>query len=223
MGRSAAAVLMVALLAGCNSGDGIGPVQQGASLSRPALQGTSRAGPDFKHCAPWPSGSGILADGDFHGALLPKGKGWTYFSAGDIFARGWRVKKGSIAVVSPAIFPAPNGVCSIDLDGQNVRGIEHKPFASVPSTSYSVSFLFSGNGPCGPPVKTLMVRAAGQSTTLSWNLASEGNAKSGNFLPETWTFNATETLARLEFISLDPPDAGCGPVVAAISVTQASR
>jgi len=176
--------------------------------------------PRVQHCAAWPSGSGILSDGDFHGAVLPPNETYTEYSAGQIFAPSWRVKKRTIDVVAPGDFNPPNGVCSIDLDGKSVGAIEHRPISTTPSVLYTVSFLFSGNGSCGPEIKTMVVQAAGQSETLTWNLASQGNAHDGNFLQETWSFTATSLRTRLAFISKDASGPGCGPVVAAISVTQ---
>jgi hypothetical protein len=123
--------------------------------------------------------------------------------------------------VGPGDFNPPNGVCSIDLDGLSVGAIAHAPFLTTPSATYTVGFLFSGNGSCGPNVKTMMVKAAGQSETLTWDLSSQGSANNGNFLQETWSFAATGSRTRVGFISLDqPPSNTCGPVVAAISVTK---
>lgn len=171
-------------------------------------------------CKPWPSGSGILRNGDFHLSPNP-GPGIVTWSKGANFTRGWVVTKGSIDVTGPGDFNPPNGICSIDLDGISVGGIAHAPFKAVPSAAYTVGFLFSGNGSCGPNVKTMLVKAAGQSTTLTWDLSSQGSANNGNFLQETWIFTATGTRTNLSFTSLDqPPGNTCGPVIAAVSATK---
>jgi hypothetical protein len=176
-----------------------------------------------KKCAAWPSGSGILSDGDFHGALLPN----TYqtYPKGLRFAPGWVVSKRTIDVVSnnPGEFNAPNGVCSIDLDGTNVGGIRHFPIPTTPSASYTLSFLFSGNGVDNgcprPTIKTMRVDAGNQSETLTWDISNNNDAQHGVYQPETFGFTGTGSETKLRFTSLDR-GSSCGPVVAAVSVTQ---
>jgi len=214
------AVLAAAtLLAGCA---GSGTTQPPQSSVLPLAQAQSETASSSLNarrnkCPAWSAGTGILNDGDFHDAMDT----FVYYYAGTRFAKGWVVTKRSIEIDPSDHWPIPGPVCSIDLDGASVGGISHARFATTPSVGYTVTFLFSGNGSCGPEIKTMRVRAAGQSEILTWNLASQGSANNGNWLTETWNFTAVGSRTKLEFTSLDRPvTSGCGPVVAAISVTQ---
>jgi hypothetical protein len=160
--------------------------------------------------------------GNFHEAVLPKGRGWDTFRKNRVFAEGWSVTKRTIDVVSPAIFGAPSGICSIDLDGHSVGGITNAPFPTIAHAAYMLTFLFSGNGECSPPVKTMVVKVGQTQThTFTWDVASEGSAEAGNFQLETWAFTADDSQTSIIFDSLDKPaHATCGPVVAAVSVTR---
>jgi len=181
------------------------------------------AGP-FKaqRCPAWPSGTGILSDGDFHDALLPQ----TYqiYSKGTHFAKHWRVSKRTIDVVSsPNDFEAPNGVCSVDLDGSSVGGVQHSPVPTTPSAAYTLGFLFSGNGCPGarPTIKTMRVDAGEQTETLTWDTSNNNDAKHGDYQPQTFNFVGTGKHTEIHFTSLDKPRrSSCGPVIAAVSVTQ---
>jgi choice-of-anchor C domain-containing protein len=219
--RSLALASIAVLLSGC-AGASVSPPQ--STILPQAVNhslGTRGGSPTgFGLCSRWPSGSGILRNGDFHLSPNP-GPGVVTWSKGANFTRAWAVTKGSIDLVGPGDFNPPNGVCSIDLDGISVGGIGHAPFDTVAAAAYTVGFQFSGNGSCGPNVKTMLVKAAGQSTTLTWDLSTQGSANNGNFLQETWIFTATGSRTSLTFTSLDqPPTNTCGPVVAAVSVTK---
>ena len=170
-------------------------------------------------CPAWPSGTGILRDGDFSGAVAPPGLHYNEFSAGQRFAPDWRVRKRTVDMYD-AYFPLPNGVCSIDLDGSQAGAIVHSGFATTPGASYTVAFLFSANGLSGPTVKTLLVLAAGQSQQYTWDISTQGDVENGDYETESWTFQATASSTRLIFESLDPKNSLSGPVVAAISVTE---
>jgi len=154
-------------------------------------------------CPASASGSGILEDGDFH--LGTYYNPYKTFQKDERFARGWHVTKRTIDLYGGG-WPTPGGLCSIDLDGDNVGGIEHAPFATVPNAVYAVTFLFSGNsGPYPPIIKTMKVEAAGQSQIFTWNTASDNYAENGVFQQESWLFTATSSVTRLKFVSLDKP------------------
>src|ERR1700722_1784047 len=91
-----------------------------------------------------------------------------------------------------------------------------------PGRRYTVTFLLSGNGGGPPSIKTMQVKAAGQSETLQYDVSNGHGAENGYNTPETWSFVATTRHTRMEFRSLDVNNgrAAWGPVVAAISVTK---
>lgn len=179
-------------------------------------------------CARWPGGSGLLRDGDFREAAYPTGAGSIdTFVKGQKFAPSWVVTNGSIDFVGSAYFEPPHGVCSIDLDGTTpgssggrvVGVIAHAPFKTTKKRSYTVTFLFSGNGACGPTVKKMKVATENGSKIFKWNISSGHDAQSGHFAPLKWTFRAGSSQTKLTFSSLDKPKTNqCGPVVAAVSV-----
>jgi hypothetical protein len=211
-----------ALLVGCTEPivGSNATMPQAASRSQPnARLASETTSPDSQLCPRWPSGSGVLRDGDFHRAP-DFGRGYQRYWAGQGFAKGWRVTKRTVDLSGSIVWPAPNGVCKVDLDGDTVGAIEHAPFTTTPSSSYTVTFLFSGNGDGPPTTKTMKVEAAGQSEILTWNTSNGNDAQHGVYSAETWAFSATSARTILRFTSLDPKNPGYGPVVAAISVTK---
>jgi hypothetical protein len=173
-------------------------------------------------CPAWPSGSGLLVDGDFSQATYP-GSSWITFRKGAKFAPLWRVDKHTIDFVG-GYFKTPSGVCSIDLDGDfeigSIGGVTHAAFPTVSRSTYTVSFLFSGNGFGAPTIKTMRVSAAGQSQEFTWNVSSGNDAQNGVFQVESWSFVAAGSRTWLTFGSLDPKRSCCGPVIAAVAVTR---
>ena len=196
-----------------------------------ALSAVHRTGVDSTRetCPAWPGGSGLLADGDFSGAPYP-GSSWVTLRKGERIGPHWKVVRNTIDFVG-GYFATPDGVCSIDLDGDfrlgSSGGIAHASFPTLSGTSYTVTFLFSGNGFTGAgdkgPIKTMRVSAAGQTATFTWNVSSGNDAQNGDFAAESWTFMASSDATRLTFRSLDPKRSCCGPVIAAVAVAQASR
>ena len=145
-----------------------GGVAQSATLNaRPQTTG---------YCPASPSGTGILPDGDFSQAIEPNGD--QIEKRGQKFAPDWTVKKHNIDFLSSSYWNM-NGLCSVDIDGYLKTGaIETHAFATQKKTTYIVTFLMSGNGGCGPTIKTLKVSANGHGITFTWNTASGNEALS---------------------------------------------
>jgi hypothetical protein len=146
------------------------------------------------------------------------------FWKGQGFATDWVVTSGSVDLTGN-LFKLPNGVCSLDMDGETLGAIEHSAFTTTSHRAYTVAFVFSANGDpqCKntPTIKTLKVAAAGQSETLTWDTAGGNDGNNGDYLQETWAFTASGSRTKLRFISLDKPkESTCGPVVGAVSVTE---
>jgi hypothetical protein len=209
------ALVAAALLVGCA---GVPNAHSAFSPAEAVDRGTFTAIPArFTHCPTVASGTGILADGDFHEAPDP-GYYQTYYK-GQGFAPGWKVTTESIDLYGGTVNKFPGGVCSIDLDGQQAGGIEHALFRTTKGAMYTVSFWFSGNDGAGPEIKNMEVEAAGQSETLQWNDAN-GGPENGDYDSETWSFTAASASTTLRFRSLDAKNDSHRPVVAAIAVTQ---
>jgi hypothetical protein len=193
----------------------VSPAQRQAQGTRPMTEGD---------CPPSPSGSGILADGDFSQAIEPQNGGAFGLRKGTVFAPDWIVRGlRTVDFYGFSIeWTAPNGVCSVDLDGSpGPGGIRHALFPTRRGATYTVSFLFSGNGGGAPTVKQMTLRVdESQSTTFSWNTSGSNDAQNGNWTLETWQFKARRPMTGLLFESTDPLGGNNGPIVAAISVTK---
>jgi hypothetical protein len=169
--------------------------------------------------------TGIPVDGDFSQAVEPPS--YTTYKRGQAFAPDWLVTRHTIDFARdyPG-FQAPNGACSIDLDGTPGAGaIVHGKFATKPGVNYTVTFEFSGNGDGPPTVKLILVEAAGQLAAFTWHVSGGRDASHGDYAQEQWTFAASSKPTTLSFISGDKRARKIthGPVVATISVTESTR
>jgi hypothetical protein len=221
-------VVIASVLVGCSAT----PATQSAfsPVQHVALPQSRTVAPEQLFCPAWPGGSGLLADGDFSKAPDPtvtQGLG-----VGTKFAPDWIVRERTIDFYGPGdAWKVPNNVCVVDLDGSGAMGagaIAHSPVETKIGKTYTLGFLFSGNKHCahfqhGPPIKTMLVEAAGLRATLGqifyWNTANGHDAEHGVFEPRRWTFKAANRRTEFYFKSLDRPiTTNCGPVVAAISL-----
>jgi Protein of unknown function (DUF642) len=177
-----------------------------------------------QNCPAWPSGSGILSDGDFSQAINPVTVELA-LRRGTIFAPDWIVTgpKTIDFYGSPGNdWHGIDGLCNVDLDGTpGPSGIQHAAFRTKRHAAYTVTFEFSGNGACGPTVKMMTVSTdGGQFSQFTWDISSGNTVQNGIWAQESWQFSATSKLTTLTFQSNDPKHGNCGPVVAAISVTR---
>jgi hypothetical protein len=176
-------------------------------------------------CKAYPSvADNLLSDGDFSQATEPAGASTT-FDGGVAFAPGWTVLGSSIELYSSPHFKAPEGTCSIDLDGSpGPGGIAHSNFDTTPGATYVVSFFVSGNGECNngygnnTVIKTYTVSVLGKTEKFSYD-TSKQNATAGDFEYESMTFKATRSQSTLQIMSTDPKGSDCGAVVAAIALS----
>jgi hypothetical protein len=174
-------------------------------------------------CPAWPAGSGLLLDGDFHESPDPA-DAYVEGGKGERLSPGWRVSKGNVDLVGSTFWPSPDDICKMDLDGLEPGGIKSRRFPTSPSSVYTLTFLLSGNSDCAPRIKTLVVTAAGQAQSYSWDVAGGNDAQHGIYKSQSWNFTANASVTRVFFTSEDPKrrSPGCGPVVAAVSVTQST-
>jgi Protein of unknown function (DUF642) len=179
-----------------------------------------------QNCPAYPGGTGILVDGDFSQAA--DSRGFYGFGKGQIFAPLWKVSKSRIEFYSTAGWGGYTPWCSVDLDASpSAGGIKHEKFATTPGAMYSVTFEFSGNNVncygSSPKVKTMEVKAAGQSHRFTFDTSGGMGAGHGDWEVESWSFQADSSLTKLAFKSKDVASSNCGPVVGPVSVTQTSR
>ncbi len=171
----------------------------------------------YGYCPALPGGTGILPDGDFSQALNPGDHNITP-NKGVVFAPGWKVSKGNIDFNGTTYWDM-DGLCSVDLDGDlTVGGIKSSAFKARKGT-YTLTFVMSGNGHCGTPLKTMKIAIDKQFTTFTWNTSSGYDVQDGDYATETWQFQA-KPLSVLAFTSEDPKGTGCGVVIAGIAITK---
>lgn len=221
--RSAPQLITAIALAGCSLSPTASPPETGGQALRTVgLRTTVGTTTPPQSCPTVPGGTGLLSDGDFSEA--PQPSSWTDYTKPQRFAPDWRVSRQSIDF-NGDYFEAPYGLCSVDLDGNpGVGAISHKPVTTAASDQYTVTFYLSANGFCGSgypgPNKKMEVVAAGQHQLYKWDVNTQGDAESGNWLQESWSFTATASTTTLEFKSKDASGSYCGAVVAGITLAQ---
>jgi hypothetical protein len=174
-------------------------------------------------CPTYYGGSGILADGDFSQAVNPGGN-FIDYSKGSVLAPDWEVVKGEIDFNGTGFWDM-DGLCSVDMDGYFPGGMRTSAFRTKRGTTYTVTFLLSGNGCEGSsehcrPQKRMKLEAGNQFALFTWNTSNYNDVEHGVFAHESWKFIAAESLTVLSFISLDAKISGRGCVVAAVGVTK---
>lgn len=216
-------LLATAALVGCASG---------VSQTTPPSQTLAQAHAPFQSqstmrrqstCPAAPGGTGVLPDGDFSQANDP-GNRETGLQKGTNFAPDWTVTRDTIDFEGTGgPWTAPNGMCSVDLDGTpGAGGAKTVAFPTNDGSVYQVSFQFSGNGACPPRYKVMIVAAAGTGQTFTWDTRNHHDAQHGFFQQETWNFTAVGPKTSIAFVSRDPhPETAlCGPIIAGVAVAQ---
>jgi hypothetical protein len=210
----------VAMLAGCG---GSQPATSGSGAMRLSVAMSHvRTTSGSEDCPALPGGTGILPDGDFSQATYPEQKGPT-FKKGYVFAPYWEVSKGNIDFNGSLGWGGAglDNLCSVDLDGYyKVGGIKTSAFQTDQGASYTLSFMFSGNGGGPPTVKTMKVEIDHQFTTFTWNISGGKDVQNNDYATETWKFTGGNEPAILTLISEDPKKSTYGPVVAGMAITK---
>lgn len=205
------------LLSACGGSPAM-PVSPTANAARSYVRVASSSGCGSNCCPTLPGGTGILPDGDLSQANN-FGDGWFTWKKHYTLAPGWVVSKGSIDIIGSQYWNI-DGLCSVDLDGYSPGGIESVPFRTKPGGSYTLSFLFSGNGETGPTVKRMVISIDRQSTIYTWDISGGNDAQNGDYATETWVFKATKRFSLIKFTSKDPRGSASGPVVAGMAISK---
>lgn len=212
LGRHALGVCAAfAILAGC----------RGQAQIAPVATSSVHVATSSGDCPALAGGTGILPDGDFSQAVDPPTFGYDD-KRGIVFAPDWEVSKRTIDFMGTTSWNGDgvDGYCSIDLDGYQPGGIQSGTFSTKRGESYTLSFLFSGNGGNPPTVKSVRIAVDGQFTVYTWDSANGYDIQNGDYTSESWKFKATGRFATLTFVSQDPKNSASGPIVAAITITK---
>lgn len=122
--------------------------------------------------------------------------------AGQTLLPGWDVLVGSINYVRFNRWQPADGSYSIDLNGERSDAYAiAQTFDTLAGQQYAVSFALAGNPDDAPSVKSLVVSAAGQSATFTFDTVSHTRANM-QWLTQSFTFTATGPSTTLRFDSL---------------------
>ena len=163
-----------------------------------------------------PCGNNLVTNGSFEQG--PEPGRWTTYKMGSTGIVGWTITKGTVDVVG-SLWPAANGVRSIDLDGVSFGGISQM-FGTDPGKTYVVTFDFAGNPYGLPTVKRMQVAAAGETAQFSYDLAARPRSGMG-WQSRSWRFVAKGSSSTLSFDSLDTENGYFGPVIDNVRVQTA--
>ena len=178
-----------------------------------------------------PAKANLLTNGSFETG--PDPGSFTNLASGSTVITGWTVALGDIDYIG-TIWVSSDGKRSLDLEGSPVIGgtcdivTPHCPggikqdFSTVASQQYQVTFDLAGNpNPSSvagvPVIKTVLVSAAGQSQTFTFDTTGHSLSSMG-WVTDSWTFTASGTTTTLEFDSADSPATGFGPALDNVSV-----
>jgi choice-of-anchor C domain-containing protein len=170
-------------------------------------------------------GENLITNGSFETvATVPGAEDFVTVAAGGTEIDSWTVL-GETVDYHVNDEPLPNGnnwlaaegSTSIDLNGTPGVGGVAQSLATLPGQTYRVTFDLSGNPLGGPVVRTLDVKAAGQSTQFEIDMTGKTPSEMG-WQSETWEFTAVDTTTTLEFVSTTDNDF-FGPAIDNVQVS----
>jgi len=163
------------------------------------------------------SGSGpeLIVNGGFERGFETD-PGDTRLDPGSGVMEGWTVIRGSIDFVGGA-WASPDGVRSLDLEGEAAFGGVAQTIPTEPGRTYTVRFDLAGNPDGQPRIKKMRVQAAGQSTERWFDCAGRAREDLG-WQTHTWQFLATDERTTIEFLSVEDGPGHCGAMIDNVSV-----
>jgi choice-of-anchor C domain-containing protein len=175
-----------------------------------------------------PANANLITNGSFETG--PNPGSFTNFNSGSTAITGWVVSPnnplGTVDYIG-SLWVAADGSRSLDLEGSagdcmfsppfNCPGGIGQTFSTTAGQQYLVTFDLAGNPLNIPIIKTLLVSAAGQSQTFTFNTTGHSTGSMGWVL-DSWTFTATGPTTTLEFDSADSPPTGWGPALDNVTV-----
>lgn len=139
-----------------------------------------------------------VTDGGFEGLGAPSG-GFATVGAGSAFG-AWTVGSGSIDLIN-GYWSANAGTYSVDVSG-NGAGSIWQDVATMPGSTYSLSFALAGNPDNGADIKSLSVMFGGQTFgPYTFNTTGTTRGAMGWTLVTVNGLTATGSTTRLTFTS----------------------
>lgn len=155
-----------------------------------------------------PCGPNLISNGSFEKGTTPGA--YLTIKAGASDLDDWTVDKGTVDIVG-GLWPASDGVRSIDLDGTSFGAIS-QVVKTDPGKTYVVTFDFSGNAYGAPTIKTMRLSAGDDSAQYAFDVSKRPYHSMG-WQTHTWRFVAKGKSTPIEFESLDTENGYFGPVV----------
>ncbi|MFJ9446147.1 choice-of-anchor C family protein [Kitasatospora sp. NPDC101235] len=154
-------------------------------------------------------------DGSFETPKAPA-NAFSTLSAGQALGP-WRVTAGTVDLIGAGFWQAAEGDQSLDLNGNNSGSIA-QTFATVPGTTYTVTYALAGNPAGGPAVRTGVARIDGQDfQAFTFDVTGKTSAAMG-YVGRQFTFVAQNSTTTLGFTSTV---AGAyGPVIDDVQVKE---
>lgn len=148
------------------------------------------------------AGSSLIENGSFEvSAGLNPGGGWTPVGGGSAAITGWTTLGGGVDYMG-TLWPASDGVHCLDLNNTTFGGV-WQSFATVPGSTYTVTFDVSANMFGGPAEKVVEVSAGGESAEFIFDYVAEGATQfDPKWASHEWTFVASGPETTLAFESL---------------------
>ncbi len=157
-----------------------------------------------------PSYADIIQNGSFENSTTNPGGYFVTLSAGNTQITGWTVLGDTIDYMdSLTTWDASDGSRSLDLNGNGLGGVEQS-INTVIGNTYKVTFDLAGNH-TNLVLKEMNVNAIGETTqTQSFSFVTIGDHDDRNmdWVTESWTFTADDTITKLQFISTITGNAG---------------
>ena len=155
-----------------------------------------------------PCGPNLIMNGSFERGTTPGS--YLTIKVGSTDLDDWTVSKGTVDIVG-TLWPASDGVRSIDLDGVSFGAISQS-IGTEPDKTYVITFDLSGNGYGPPTIKTLQVSAGGDSIRYTFDMTKRPYHSMG-WQTHTWRFVAAHKSTTIEFESLDTENGYFGPII----------
>ena len=165
---------------------------------------------------PASSAASIITNGSFELATINPGSGFIAVFPGQTSITGWNIISADVHYIG-TYWEASDGIRSIDLDGGNgSAGGVSQTFATIPGTTYTITFDMAGNPENQPTIKPMRVSADGQSQVFTFDITGHTKTNMG-WTPMNWSFIANDASATLQFQSLTT-FSGWGPAIDNVSV-----
>lgn len=141
-----------------------------------------------------PSGN-LVSNGGFESSTIFSP--WFTLHAGSTTLTDWTIVSGSIEILRHTYWQPSEGSQSVDTSGDSSGKIQQN-LATVPGTTYRLTFDLVGNPDGGPTVKSLLVGFGSSSQTFTFDTTGV-SVSAMQWSTRSWDFTATGLSSVLSF------------------------